>query len=511
MTRLSANNNNLVSLTEVIKTAPPPRRPSLGTLLRRSKSNEPKPKKKSQAIIRGLELERQRQEAALQQQPPLLQPTLPLLYEDQKPISLAYNDDDSFSSATFVSSVAFPSTISGESDRLAVNSISFALPSPEGFDSCSRSGSVMHRGRNSYANNAFGGANKRLVRKKRGPTPFNILIIGAQSSGKTSFVNFFKKSLKSSKETSHLTTLQDDMFASPHPKFGNFERHYVETNIDGENVGVTLWDSEGLEKHVIDFQLREIMSFLESKFEETFAEEKKVDRDITKWNAALKMEKWPGERQSKYIQGIAGGLDEDLDLKVLRMLQGKTTVIPIISKADMITTAQMIHLKKKMLEGMRLANLDPLQALGLSSAKSSSGSPSDTDNEDNQYGTENGSDSGTLAEDGFLPMNKPLTLNLKRNLSHSSHRQVSIDGSDIFGDFPHLPLSVISPDMYEPSFVGRRFPWGFADPMNSQHCDFVQLKESILGEWRDEIREVCRDVCYENWRTRQLKHHRSQS
>lgn len=54
---------------------------------------------------------------------------------------------------------------------------------------------------------------------------------------------------------------------------GNFASTYVETEMEGERVGLTLWDSAGLEKSIVDLQLREMTTFIESKFEETFAEE----------------------------------------------------------------------------------------------------------------------------------------------------------------------------------------------------------------------------------------------
>jgi hypothetical protein len=70
---------------------------------------------------------------------------------------------------------------------------------------------------------------------------------------------------------------------------------------------------------------------------------------------------------------------------------------------------------------------------------------------------------------------------------------------------PFLPLSIISPDSYEPGIVGRRFPWGFADPYNQEHCDFVRLKDAVFTEWRGELREASREVWYEGWRTSRLK------
>ena len=102
---------------------------------------------------------------------------------------------------------------------------------------------------------------------------------------------------------------------------------------------------------MVDLQLREMSSFLESKFEETFTEEMKVirapgvqdthihcaflildparlDRNIAVGKAASAN----GHGASaKYNQAprVVGGLDEDLDLQVLRALQGKTTVVPV--------------------------------------------------------------------------------------------------------------------------------------------------------------------------------------
>jgi septin family protein len=216
----------------------------------------------------------------------------------------------------------------------------------------------------------------------------SILIIGARSSGKTSFLNFLKTSLAlpQKKRGPQPTDLVDDIFAPQASKSGNFESHYLETEIDGERIGLTLWDSEGLEKNVVDLQLREMSSFLESKFEETFTEEMKVvrapgvqdthihcaflildpvrlDRNIAAGKAAAAN----GNASSgKYNPAprVIGGLDEDLDLQVLRTLQGKTTVVPVISKADTITTAHMAYLKKTVSDSLRKANLDPLEAFG---------------------------------------------------------------------------------------------------------------------------------------------------
>ena len=96
-------------------------------------------------------------------------------------------------------------------------------------------------------------------------------------------------------------------------------------------------------------------SFIESKFEETFAEEQKVMRspgfrdthihcvflvlDPLKLDANIASAQQSGGAMSR-----VGGLDDDVDLQVLRALWEKTVVIPVIAKADTLTTQHMAYL-----------------------------------------------------------------------------------------------------------------------------------------------------------------------
>lgn len=311
-----------------------------------------------------------------------------------------------------------------------------------------------------------------------------------------------------------------------------------------------------MEKNVVDLQLRDMSAFVESKFEETFNEEMKVvrapgvqdthihcafllldparlDKNISTVKARSAVNGNSNGSAGKYgpasTARIIGGLDEDLDLQVLKTLQGKTTVVPVISKADSITTAHMTYLKRMVWDSLRQANLDPLEALGLDDTEGE-GRDDRIDEED-----EGESDSGSLDVEGppgmALPLQKPDTSvsgsspskqnpsaptspNSKR-LSHSDSirqhkRQLSNPTSPNQvsslpeGEVPYLPLSIISPDIYEPEVIGRKFPWGFADPMNETHCDFLRLKEAVFTEWRGELREASRELWYEGWRTSRL-------
>jgi septin family protein len=327
--------------------------------------------------------------------------------------------------------------------------------------------------------------------------------------------------------------------ATAAPEDSNFTSEYLETEVDGERVGVTLWDSEGLEKNVVDFQLPIITSFLESKFEDTFGEEQKVVRapgvkdthihcvflilDPARLDANI-AEARKRSNVVKVGSAIFGGLDENLDLNVLRELQGKTTVIPVISKADTITGAHMRHLKRMVWDTIKRAKLDPLEALHLDADEDEDEDPDRLDERDEDDYNDDSETEGkpdllnkilerssseaarSMNSAGSSGSQSPPTSPPSAKKTHSrkpSAMSASIKGED--SDVPFLPLSIISPDIYEPEVVGRKFPWGFADPYNTEHCDFVRLRESVFSEWRSELREVSRNQWYEGWRTLRLE------
>jgi hypothetical protein len=217
---------------------------------------------------------------------------------------------------------------------------------------------------------------------------------------------------------------------------------------------------------------------------------------------------------------IFGGLDESLDLNVLRELQSKTTVVPVISKADTITGAHMRYLKKTVWDTIKRAKLDPLEALNLDLDEQDPDVIDERD-EDDYAGSSDNSKTDVLekilgrssseaarsitsahSSSSHSPPSSPP--NVKRNHSRKpSAMSVSIHSED--SESPFLPLSIISPDPYEPDVIGRKFPWGFADPHNPEHCDFERLRDSIFSEWRAELREASREQWYEAWRTNRLE------
>ncbi|KAH7037491.1 uncharacterized protein B0I36DRAFT_66806 [Microdochium trichocladiopsis] len=510
-------------------------------LLKRSKSGDlgSKGKKKGQQA---------QQEPKAPQSPP----RLPALYQppdlqtfggDSRPDSLAIMSgkaDHSFH--RFPPRPASRGSIDPRKSTSSARPAPPVPPVPASFDPYARTESMTHRGRYSYASSAVSTINSpRRVRRRKDPTPFNILIVGSRGAGKTSFLEFLKTSLAlpPTKRSQRSTEIEQEVTSKATPS-GNFIPHYLESEIDGERVGLTIWDSEGLEKNVVDLQLREMSTFLESKFEETFAEEMKVVRspgvqdthihavflilDPSRLDRNIAAAKSTSNGLG-HAHRVVGGLDEDLDLQVMRTLQGKTTVIPVISKADTITTAHMAVLKKTVWTSLKTANFDPLAPLGLDDEEdddSSNGSnridevDEEEEDEEAQHGGQNGhsdqtgEDEDADPEDSSddLPIQGRTSPEAKRRSANSVRKAKEQEQTD---ETPLLPMSIISPDIYEPGVIGRKFPWGFANPYDAEHCDFTRLKEAVFSEWRGELREASREQWYEGWRTSRLKQRDPQS
>ncbi|KAL8863558.1 MAG: hypothetical protein Q9178_000239 [Gyalolechia marmorata] len=426
-----------------------------------------------------------------------------------------------------------------------------------------QTGSIAHRGRSSYASSMVSTINSpRRLRKRKDPTPFkyalkddlmkpriandncSVLVVGARNSGKTSFLEFLRTSLALSspkKRAQSHADGHDVPSASSTVGYPNFTPHYLETELGTERIGVTLWDSQGLERNMVDLQLREMSSFVESKFEETFTEENRVVRtpgfkdthihcvflvlDPARLDAnvatARKVDGISGAEINgnslarPHAAALSSGLDENLDLQVLRAFQSKTTVIPVVAKADTITTAHMAFLKRAVWDSIKRANLDKYETIGLGESADEESSEDEQiygkaslPVEDRKRSDTSHLDSPSDSDASGSSSGPDLTKRRKTPAARKSQTPsppvpVAMRPQSP-AEIPYLPLSVISPDLYEADVPGRRFPWGFADPYNAEHCDFVRLRDMIFSEWREDLREASREIGYEGWRTSRL-------
>lgn len=51
---------------------------------------------------------------------------------------------------------------------------------------------------------------------------------------------------------------------------------------------------------------------------------------------------------------------------------------------------------------------------------------------------------------------------------------------------------------------GRRYPWGTIEVDNEDHCDFVKLRQMLIHNHMEELKENTNNVLYENYRSDKL-------
>ncbi|GMM37846.1 septin [Saccharomycopsis crataegensis] len=52
---------------------------------------------------------------------------------------------------------------------------------------------------------------------------------------------------------------------------------------------------------------------------------------------------------------------------------------------------------------------------------------------------------------------------------------------------------------------GRAYPWGIIEVDNEDHCDFVRLRQLLIRDYLEELRETTAKKLYENYRTEKLR------
>ncbi|KAG5513977.1 hypothetical protein PMAC_000599 [Pneumocystis sp. 'macacae'] len=308
------------------------------------------------------------------------------------------------------------------------------------------------------------------LRRRRDPTPFNVLAIGLRGSGKTSFIEFLHNQLDTVRDRHALDVDEDIKHEDQLDQ--EFVSYFADGEINGERIAVTLWDSSGFDMardaKIVDLQMDEITLFLESKFEETFSEETKVKRPHKNIDTHIHCVFYLIDPMSPYFHYDTSV--DPLDILIIKRLSKYTTVIPVISKVDTCTKYRLENIKYIWRKEMEKNGINFLEFLG-------DGESHDEDSK--------GSASSYSQEESY---------NEACNL---------------------LPFGCMSPDkvqkqsfcfkMEKVTQLCREYPWGKADPLNKKHCDFSILKEMVFGEWRNEMREFCKQVLYENWRTDRLE------
>ncbi|KAF9145044.1 hypothetical protein BGX30_010569 [Mortierella sp. GBA39] len=275
-----------------------------------------------------------------------------------------------------------------------------------------------------------------------------------------------------------------------------------------EKINLTLVDTPGFvgTDDVIDAHCDEILAYLEYQFDLTLAEERKVRRNPKATDNQIHACIYFID-QASHHPGLS-----DADIRILKRLGTRVNLIPVIARGDTLTRAQTKRLKQTILKDAADNQIQFFQFLSPKLAKRllaqqqggvqdqnhstsrkrhSRNGPGD-DEEADEVGEDEESDEDEDDEDEDDW--DPEVLEEKAHLQSLAPFTVIAqeeDGTDLR-------------DEKGRRILGREFPWGVLDCLNSQHCDLSGLRSALLSSHRQELKEITYGYFYEKYRTEKL-------
>lgn len=143
-----------------------------------------------------------------------------------------------------------------------------------------------------------------------------------------------------------------------------------------------------------------------------------------------------------------------LDIATMKQVHEKVNLIPIIAKSDTLTEEEIVDFKRRI--------LDDIEYQGIKTFK-----PQEYENEDEDF------------------------INNTKNIM--SRMPFATVGS---------LKEVRTPDGR--IVRGRAYPWGVIEVDNEEHCDFIMLRQLLIRNFMEELKEHTANVLYENYRTKKL-------
>ncbi|CAG8688764.1 9297_t:CDS:2 [Ambispora leptoticha] len=299
----------------------------------------------------------------------------------------------------------------------------------------------------------------RTRRRKHAISQLNLMVVGFKSLGKTSFIRMLFDTLRGRRDPKDSIPLP----SSGDPEAASTKELYsvtLDVEEENEKISLTLVDCPGFVKDNelrLDVQVTEILRYIESQFDLTLAEETKVKRNPKALDSQI-------HACLYFIDNTNNGLT-DKDIRILKRLTARVNVIPVVAKADLLTTSQLANLKKAINRDLKFHQIPVFEF-----AEAEDDTDVDQDLEEREESEQTASSFQSL-----------------------------------------IPFSLIAPEdavVTDPNtgdrIRGRQFPWGIIDCLNPKHCDFVVLKNVLLTSHRKLFKDRTLESFYEQYRTERL-------
>ncbi|CAF1138239.1 unnamed protein product [Rotaria sordida] len=263
---------------------------------------------------------------------------------------------------------------------------------------------------------------------------FTLMVVGESGLGKTTLINsLFQTNLYPQR---HIYTGQEKIHQTI-----KIEPSTIEIEEYGIKIRLTILNTSGYGDNIdCTDNYKLILNYIDKQFEYYFNNEISFNRRNISDNRVHCL--------LYFISSLTRGL-KPLDITCMKALHHKVNIIPIIAKADALTSNELIQMKQIIIEQIHKHNIKIYQI-------------PDCDSDEDEE----------LKEKNFELKNS-------------------------------LPFAIISSkQIYEiqrKKFYGRIYPWGLINIENSYYCDFLKLRTMLIIHMQD-LQQITHEIHYENYR-----------
>ena len=291
---------------------------------------------------------------------------------------------------------------------------------------------------------------------RRGFT-LNIMAVGEAGLGKATLINtlFNRDVMGKSGKLSEFEDDQDEDFADaetePLEKEGEagvrIKNTKAEIEEDGVKLKVSVITAPGFGEALNNIDSwKPIVDEINSRFDSYLEAESRINRSTIVDNRV---------HAFLYFIEPTGHSLRSLDIALMKQVHEKVNLIPIISKSDTLTDEEVGEFKRAI-----LADID-------------------------YHGIKI-----------FTP-----------SVSENDDEEVIANTTELIHTFPFAVIGSTNEVQTNDGRLvrGRRYPWGIIEVDNESHNDFVKLRQLLVRNFLEELKETTANVLYEHYRTEKLR------